>query len=229
MKSDSKEKNIIFIFMILAVLVIIVYIIVYNKNRNRNSTTKYTPYPISTPPPMKYEDPWAWTILVPKDPDAISIGFTPTIDKDTGNIDYIQSMNTLAFYRMNHINGGKNIITSGFFVGEYLYSIGLPIDKFSSNTNVIGITNVILPQNPNPGNIPYPGNNVIIYVLNKKTGLLNSYIISRSVTLGSDRSYNFGNINITPRLNNTTINYIIKDCDTKDTKNPPQAAFITFF
>jgi hypothetical protein len=221
--------NILVIFMILAILVIIVYIIVY-KNRNRNSTTKYTPYPISTPPPIKYEYPWSWTILVPKDPDAISIGFTPTIDKDTGNIDYIQSMNTLAFYRMNRINGGKNIITRGFFVGEYLYSIDLPIDKFSSNNDVIGITNVILPQNPLPGNIPYPGINVIIYVLNKKTGLLNSYIISRSVTLSADNSsYDFGNINITPRLNNTTINYIIKDCDTKDTKNPPQAAFITFF
>ena len=103
----------------------------------------------------------------------------------------------------------------------------------NSNINIIGITNQILPQNPVKGNIPYPGNNMTLYLLDKKTGQMDSYNISRSVTLGTNNSYIIGNVTITNKFKNTSKNYsimdyntIIKDCPGRGISKP---VFITFY
>ena len=193
MKSKKSNINILVIFIILAIIGLIIYIVLHNRNTKQNTTTSDI---IKSWP--------SWIILVPKDPGAISIGFSSVIDNNTGNIDIIKSKQALGSYRMNYIFGAKNIIAN---------DINIP-DEFSSNNNVIAITNVILPENRVPGNIPYPGINVIIYVLNKKTKEINSYIISRSVTQGSGtQNYNVGNTILTINTMSTQLNYTIQNSD----------------
>jgi len=193
MKSKKSDINILVIFIILAIIGLIIYVIIKNRNRNQNPTTSDI-----------IKNSFPWIVLVPKDPNAISIGFSSVIDNNTGNIDIIKSKQALGSYRMNYIFGAKNIIAN---------DINIP-DEFSSNNNVIAITNVILPENRLPGNIPYPGINVIIYVLNKKTKEINSYIISRSVTQGSGtQNYNVGNTILTINTMSTQLNYTIQNSD----------------
>jgi len=127
---------------------------------------------------------------------------------------------------MNCIFGGGQKILNEIDISlECFNSLGITIDEFISNTGAIAITNVILPQNLEPGNIPYPGKDLTMYVLNKKTSLLNSYIISRNVTRGSNRSYNYGNVNINNISNKTPLLNSIKDYT--DIPNGP--VFITFY
>jgi hypothetical protein len=203
MKSKKSNINILVIFIILAIIGLIIYIVLHNRNTKQNTTTSDI---IKSWP--------SWIILVPKDPNAISIGFSSVIDNNTGNIDLRESTNTLGSYRMNYLIGAKNIIAN---------NINIP-DEFSSNNNVIAITNVILPQNPYPGNIPYPGKNIIMYVLNKKTKEINSYNLSRSVTLQSDKDYNADNTILTINTMSTQLNYTIQNSDYLNNKS----SIITF-
>jgi len=75
MKSKKNNINILVIFIILAIIGLIIYIIVHNRNRKQNPTTS----DILT-------DPSPFIIIVPKDPNSISIGFSSVVDKNTGNI-----------------------------------------------------------------------------------------------------------------------------------------------
>jgi len=209
MKSKKNNINILVIFIILAIIGLIIYIIVHNRNRKQNPTTSdILPYPSP------------FIIIVPKDPNSISIGFSPVVDKNTRNISISESYNALGSYKMNYIFGGKKILNALNIPGE-CFKGGITIDEFSSNTGVIAITNVILPQNPQPGNIPYPGTDLTMYVLNKITGLMNSYNLSRSVTFKN----NYGNVNINNISNNTPLLTSINDYT--NTINGP--VFITFY
>jgi hypothetical protein len=196
MKSKKSNINILVIFIILAIIGLIIYIVLHNRNTKQNTTTR-----------GDNSINWPWIILVPKDPSYISIGFSSVIDNNTGNIDIVKSREALVSYRLNYLIGAKNIIAN---------NINIP-DEFSSNNNVIAITNVVLPQNPVIGNIPYPGNNITLYVLNKKTGLLNSYNLSRSVTNNrintNNLVYNIGNTILTINTMSTQLNYTIQNGD----------------
>jgi hypothetical protein len=229
MKSKKNNINILVIFIILAIIGLIIYIIVHNRNKKSNPATKYIPNESS-------DDQWQWLVFVPQYPDDISIGFTPNKD-NLGNLDNNQSMDTLDFYRMNYAIGGDNIMSKNLYIDQYICSFGPPgrwnSNKFNSNINIIGITNQILPQNPVKGNIPYPGNNMTLYLLDKKTGQMDSYNISRSVTLGTNNSYIIGNVTITNKFKNTSKNYSIMDYNTI-IKNCPgvgisKPVFITFY
>ena len=220
MKSKKSNINILAIFMILAIIGLLIYVILYNRNKKSNPTTNYT------------NTSWDWIVLVPKDPDSISIGFSSIVDKNTGNINLNESINALEKYRMNHINGGKNIIEYTSISDEYLNSVRITKDEFSSNSSAIAITNVILPENGIYGNIPYPGKDLTMYVLNKITKQMNSYNLSRLVTYNkpvdtsSIGDYNIGDIILKPIITNTQLNYTIQNVDIG--KSPPQPAIITF-
>ena len=220
MKSKKNNINILVIFIILAIIGLIIYIVLHNRNRNRkqNPTTSDI---LTNPSPF--------IIIVPKDPNSISIGFSPVVDKNTGNISISESYNALGSYKMNYIFGGKKILNVINILPQFFNSLGITIDEFSLNTGAIAITNVILPQNPEPGNIPYPGKDLTMYVLNKKTGLMNSYNIYRSVTVENkskkNYNYNYGNVNINNISNKTPLVNSIKDYT--DTPNGP--VFITFY
>ena len=215
MKTNKSDINILIIFMILAIIGLIIYIVVNIRNNKTSSSANSNTW-------WK----WDWIIFLPKDPDTISVGFSPTRDID-GNIDLVESKNNLIYSEMDGpIIGGKNILDYDIeILPEYLTNLGITMDEFSNNKRAIAVSNKVSSQNQVQGNIPYPGKDLTLYVLNKKTGLMNSYIISRSVTLGSDRSYNYGNVNINNISNKTPILNSIKDYT--DTPNGP--VFITFY
>ena len=121
MKSKKSNINILAIFIILAIIglliYVIIYVIMYNRNKKSNPTTNYT------------NTSWEWIVLVPKDPDSISIGFSPVVDKNTGNISISESYNALGLYKMNYIFGGKKILNTLNIPVECFK--GITIDEFS--------------------------------------------------------------------------------------------------
>jgi len=229
MKSKKRNINILVIFIILAIILLIIYIIIHNRNKKSNPKTNYSE-----------NSTWDWLVLIPKDPDAISIGFTPTKDVN-GNLDLVDSKKNLTYSEMDGliieydretygpIVGGKNILDYDINIpDEYLNNVGLTREQFSSNSSAIAITNRLSSENSVPGNIPYPGKDLTMYVLNKITGQMNSYNISRRVTRNQDVSidYNTGDIILKPIITNTEFNnYDIQNC----IYNRDISALVTFY
>ena len=228
MKSKKRNINILAIFMILAIIGLLIYVIVYNRNKKSNPATN-----------SSENSTWDWLVLLPKDPDTISIGFTPTRDTN-GNLDLVDSINNLTYCEMDGliiyydhetngpIIGGKNILDYGIEISAYLTNVGITKDEFSSNSSAIAITNRLSSENSVPGNIPYHGKDLTMYVLNKKTNQMNSYNLSRLVTRNPDISidYNTGDIILKPIITNTEFNnYDIQNC----IYNRDTSALVTFY
>ena len=206
MKTNKSDINILIIFMILAIIGLIIYIVVNIRNNKTSSSANSNTW-------WK----WDWIIFLPKDPDTISVGFSPTRDID-GNIDLVESKNNLIYSEMDGpIIGGKNILDYDIeILPEYLTNLGITMDEFSNNKRAIAVSNKVSSQNQVQGNIPYPGKDLTLYVLNKKTGLMNSYNIYRSVTVtpgpGADYTYHADNVILKPVITYTDFKYDIQKC-----------------